>query len=126
MNLEDLVRAAVRMRPDRIVLGECRGPEVREVLTAMNTGHSGSFATIHANAARDVPARLTALGMLGGMSQEAVAALAERAFDAVIHMRRSGNGQRYVAETGRLETKDGVLQGVTDAQYFLPAASVGR
>ena len=56
------------MRPDRIVLGECRGAEVREVLTALNTGHDGGCATVHANAAADVPARLEALAALAGMS----------------------------------------------------------
>lgn len=69
LGLEELVRAAVRMRPDRLVLGECRGAEVREVLTALNTGHRGGFATLHANSVEDVPARLFALGMLGGLDQ---------------------------------------------------------
>lgn len=114
MGLEELVRAAVRMRPDRIVLGECRGPEVREVLTAMNTGHRGSFATIHANSIRDIPARLTALGMLGGMSQESVASLAQHAFDAVIHMRRADDGTRYIAEFGHLTAGNHQLCGVVE------------
>ena len=69
-----LVRTALRMRPDRIVLGECRGPEVRDVLTALNTGHEGGWATLHANSPADVPARLTALGALAGLDETAVAA----------------------------------------------------
>ncbi|HZL02498.1 MAG TPA: TadA family conjugal transfer-associated ATPase [Cellulomonas sp.] len=95
--LAELVRQALRMRPDRIVLGECRGAEVRDVLTALNTGHEGGCATMHANAAADVPARLEALASLAGMSREAVAAQAASAFDAVLHLRRDGP-RRYLAE----------------------------
>jgi pilus assembly protein CpaF len=102
VDLADLVRHALRMRPDRIVLGECRGAEVRDVLTALNTGHDGGCATVHANAAADVPARLEALAALAGMSRDAVAAQASSAFDAVLHLRRDGadRGRRYVAEVG--------------------------
>ncbi|WP_456826326.1 TadA family conjugal transfer-associated ATPase [Cellulomonas sp. P5_E12] len=102
VDLADLVRHALRMRPDRIVLGECRGAEVREVLAAMNTGHDGGCATVHANAAADVPARLEALAALAGMSRDAVAAQASSAFDAVLHLRRAAadRGRRYVAEVG--------------------------
>ena len=117
MGLEGLVRAAVRMRPDRLVLGECRGAEVREVLTALNTGHQGSFATIHANSIEDVPARLVALGMLGGLSQGSVAVMAQSAFDRVIHMGRSPSGHRYVSEIGRLVRDADGLRGVTDMRF---------
>ena len=117
LGLEDLVRAAVRMRPDRLVLGECRGAEVREVLTALNTGHQGSFATIHANSIEDVPARLLALGMLGGMSESGVGVMAESAFDRVIHMRRSPCGRRYVSELGRLVRGIDGLHGLVDVQF---------
>ncbi|WP_421743410.1 TadA family conjugal transfer-associated ATPase [Cellulomonas sp.] len=98
VDLAALVRHALRMRPDRIVLGECRGAEVREVLAALNTGHDGGCATVHANAAADVPARLEALAALAGMSREAVVAQAASAFDAVLHLRRAD--RRYVAEVG--------------------------
>jgi len=98
VDLAALVRHALRMRPDRIVLGECRGAEVREVLAALNTGHDGGCATVHANAAADVPARLEALAALAGMSRDAVAAQAASAFDAVLHLRRAE--RRYVAEVG--------------------------
>ena len=98
VDLTDLVRHALRMRPDRIVLGECRGAEVREVLAALNTGHDGGCATVHANTAADVPARLEALAALAGMSREAVAAQAASAFDAVLHLRRAD--RRYVSEVG--------------------------
>ncbi|WP_029663129.1 TadA family conjugal transfer-associated ATPase [Cellulomonas sp. KRMCY2] len=99
VDLADLVRHALRMRPDRIVLGECRGAEVREVLTALNTGHEGGCATVHANTVEDVPARLEALAALAGMSRDAVAAQASSALHAVIHLRRDA-GLRYVAQVG--------------------------
>lgn len=99
VDLATLVRHALRMRPDRIVLGECRGAEVREVLTALNTGHDGGCATVHANTVSDVPARLTALGALADMSPQTVAAQALSALDAVVHLRRAGE-RRYVAEVG--------------------------
>ncbi|AZR07214.1 TadA family conjugal transfer-associated ATPase [Trueperella pyogenes] len=74
VTMSDLVRAAMRMRPDRIVLGECRGAEVRDVLGALNTGHEGGWATIHANSTADIPARLVALGALAGMNEATVTA----------------------------------------------------
>ncbi|USR79315.1 TadA family conjugal transfer-associated ATPase [Arcanobacterium pinnipediorum] len=90
VTMSDLVRAAMRMRPDRIILGECRGPEVRDVLGALNTGHEGGWATIHANSAQDVPARLVALGALANMSETTVGAQVASALDAVIHLERVG------------------------------------
>lgn len=98
ITMVDLLRAAMRMRPDRIVLGECRGPEVREVLAALNTGHEGGWATIHANSAADVPARLVALGALANMSEATVHAQAHAALDAVIHLARGRDGKRRVAQ----------------------------
>ncbi len=103
VDLTDLVRAALRMRPDRIVLGECRGGEVREVLMALNTGHEGGLATIHANAVSVLPARLEALAALAGLDRDAVAAQAGSALDVVLHLRRQRFGQagrRYLAEIG--------------------------
>lgn len=96
--MAELVRAAMRMRPDRLVLGECRGPEVREVLSALNTGHEGGWATIHANASADVPARLVALGALAGLGEAVVAAQAAAALDVVLHLRRAP--KRFLAEIG--------------------------
>ena len=122
VTLADLVRAAMRMRPDRLVLGECRGPEVRDVLTALNTGHDGGWATLHANSAADVPARLAALGALAGMSEAALAAQACAALDSVLHMRRSPSGQRWVCEVGVL-TKD---RGPLECAPALRVTSDGR
>ena len=96
ITLEDLVRQSLRMRPDRIVVGECRGPEVRELLAALNTGHAGGCGTVHANAAGELPARLEALGSLAGLPVQAVHSQAAAAFDAVLHLRRDGPGRRLV------------------------------
>ncbi|MHB1063679.1 MAG: TadA family conjugal transfer-associated ATPase [Georgenia sp.] len=108
--LRTLVRAAMRMRPDRLVLGECRGAEVRDVLGALNTGHDGGWATLHANAAADVPARLVALGSLAGMVESTVAAQAASALDAVLHLRRTA-GRRRLVEIGVLRRAGGALSG---------------
>lgn len=99
VNLGELVRQALRMRPDRLVVGECRGAEVRDLLTAMNTGHTGGGGTIHANTATAVPARLTALGALAGLGQDAVRLQASSALDVVIHVERTVQG-RHVACVG--------------------------
>ncbi|MGO1584276.1 MAG: TadA family conjugal transfer-associated ATPase [Actinomycetaceae bacterium] len=101
ITLADLVRAAMRMRPDRIVLGECRGAEIRDVLGALNTGHEGGWATVHANTAADVPARLVALAALAGMGEGTLAAQAASGIDAVVHLRRTA-GRRHLAEIGVL------------------------
>ncbi|MGN8244845.1 TadA family conjugal transfer-associated ATPase [Cellulomonas soli] len=111
VELADLVRQALRMRPDRLVLGECRGAEVREVMAALNTGHEGGCATVHANAAADVPARLEALAALAGLGRDAVAAQAASAFDAVLHMRRERDGMRRLAEIAMVDrAPDGALR----------------
>ncbi|MCM3662544.1 TadA family conjugal transfer-associated ATPase [Georgenia satyanarayanai] len=101
VEMAELVRAAMRMRPDRLVLGECRGAEVREVLGALNTGHDGGWATVHANAPADVPARLIALGSLAGLGEHAVAVQAVSALDAVLHVSRTEDGRR-LTEVGVL------------------------
>ncbi|WZJ62859.1 TadA family conjugal transfer-associated ATPase [Trueperella pyogenes] len=108
VTMSDLVRAAMRMRPDRIVLGECRGAEVRDVLGALNTGHEGGWATIHANSTADIPARLVALGALADMNEATVAAQAAAGLDAAIHVRRAG-GQRFVSEIAVFALRGGEL-----------------
>lgn len=101
IGLARLVREALRMRPDRLVVGECRGAEIRELLSALNTGHDGGAGTLHANSLEDVPARLEALGALAALSAEATARQAVSAIGTVLHLERSGGGRR-VAEIGRL------------------------
>lgn len=109
IELTTLVRNALRMRPDRLVLGECRGPEVRDVLAALNTGHEGGCVTVHANTAADVPARFEALGALAGMSRDVVAAQVASGIDVVLHLRRTG-ALRYLAELALVRrAADGTL-----------------
>ena len=97
-----LVRQALRMRPDRLVVGEVRGDEVTDLLAAMNTGHEGGCGTLHANSAEDVPARVEALAMAAGMSQDAAHSQLASAVDAVVHLARSPDGRRRVAEVAAL------------------------
>lgn len=97
VELSRLVREALRMRPDRIVVGECRGAEVRELLTALNTGHDGGGGTLHASSLDDVPARLEALGALAGMSSGALARQSVSAFDVVLHVTRQSDARRLTA-----------------------------
>lgn len=92
-----LVRETLRMRPDRLIVGECRGAELRDFLTAMNTGHAGAGGTVHANSPAAVPARLVAMGALAGLAPETVAVQAAAALDAVIHVERRGGRRMPVA-----------------------------
>lgn len=103
IGLRELVRQALRMRPDRLVVGEFRGAEMVELLAGLNTGHEGGAATLHANTAADVPARLYALGALGGLSRSAVVSQVVSALDVVVHLRRARSGSRGVAEIGLIE-----------------------
>ncbi len=103
VTLRDLVRQALRMRPDRLVVGEVRGAEVVDLLAALNTGHEGGCGTVHANAAAEVPARFEALGVAGGLAREAVHSQLAAGVDAVVHLRRDRGGVRVVEEVGVLE-----------------------
>ncbi|MFN2560735.1 MAG: TadA family conjugal transfer-associated ATPase [Jatrophihabitans sp.] len=102
VGLRELVRQALRMRPDRLVVGEFRGAEMVELLVALNTGHEGSAATLHANSAADVPARFAALGALAGLPGPAMTSLVASAVDVVVHLRRGRDARRTVAEIGLL------------------------
>ncbi|NMO57188.1 TadA family conjugal transfer-associated ATPase [Actinoplanes sp. TBRC 11911] len=93
IGLTDLVRQALRMRPDRLVVGECRGAEIVDLLAALNTGHDGGAGTLHANAPSDVPARLEALGLLGGLPRAALHAQVVAALQVVLHLRRTDRGR---------------------------------
>ena len=107
LDLGELVRQALRMRPDRLIVGECRGAEVRELLTALNTGHTGGGGTIHANTASAVPARIVALGALAGLSQEAVRLQVASALDVVVHVERTPAGRSVGCIGVLLETPAG-------------------
>ena len=99
VTLVDLVRQALRMRPDRLVVGEVRGAEVRELLAALNTGHEGGMSTLHANGPEEVPARFEALGALAGMPRQAVHAQLREALRVVVHVVRR-DGRRRVDRVG--------------------------
>lgn len=99
IRLTDLVRQALRMRPDRLIVGEVRGAELCDLLSALNTGHEGGCGTVHANSVVDVPARLEALAALGGLDRGATHAQVAAAVDIVIHVARE-SGARRVAEVG--------------------------
>lgn len=103
VGLRDLVRQALRMRPDRLVVGEVRGPEVSELLSALNTGHEGGCGTLHANAAADVPARLEALGSMAGLDRAALHSQLAAAVSVLLHLVRDRSGQRRIAEIHVLE-----------------------
>ncbi len=109
VSLARLVREALRMRPDRLVVGECRGEEVRELLTALNTGHAGGAGTVHAGSLRDLPARLEALGALAGLDDHATARQVVSAIGAVIHVERGPDGIRRIAGFARPVLEEGRL-----------------
>jgi pilus assembly protein CpaF len=110
--LRDLVRQALRMRPDRLVVGEVRGAEVCDLLTALNTGHDGGAGTVHANSAREVPARMEALAAVGGLERAALHSQLAAAVQVVLHMRRLRTGERVLDVVGVLgRAEDGRASG---------------
>jgi pilus assembly protein CpaF len=116
-----LVRQALRMRPDRLVVGEVRGDEVTDLLAAMNTGHEGGCGTLHANSAADVPARVEALAMAAGMPQAAAHSQLASALDAVVHLGRDHDGRRRLHEVAVLDRRAGGLVEAVPAVSFDPA-----
>ncbi len=106
VTLRDLVRQALRMRPDRLVVGEVRGAEVVDLLAALNTGHEGGCGTIHANSPADVPARFEALGVAAGMPREAVHSQLRACLDLVVHLARGHDGVRQVEQIAVLGEDD--------------------
>ena len=98
VTLRDLVRLSLRMRPDRVVVGEVRGAEVVDLLAALNTGHEGGCGTLHANSAEDVPARLEALALAAGLGREALHSQVASGLRVVVHLRRTSHGVRQVAQ----------------------------
>lgn len=108
VGLADLVRASLRMRPDRIVVGECRGAELGELIRALNSGHRGGMTTMHANGIDAVGSRIVSLGLLAGMSPRTTAMMAREAFDVVLHIDRV-EGRRWLAGVGILVEDAGDL-----------------
>ncbi|MBB4687740.1 TadA family conjugal transfer-associated ATPase [Amycolatopsis jiangsuensis] len=111
IELPELVRQALRMRPDRLVVGEVRGAEVCSLLNALNTGHEGGACTLHANSPAEVPARLEALAALGGLGREALHSQLAAAVRVVLHMHRTPAGRR-LAEVAVLQRYHGEVRAV--------------
>ncbi|UIZ92323.1 TadA family conjugal transfer-associated ATPase [Corynebacterium sp. CNCTC7651] len=115
ITVADLVRQALRMRPDRIVVGEIRGAEVIDLLAALNTGHEGGAGTLHANSIHEVPARLEALAALGGLDRVGLHAQLAAAVDMVVVVKRQADGTRRVQQIGVLEGQPVQARVVWDA-----------
>jgi pilus assembly protein CpaF len=121
ITMTDLVRQSLRMRPNRIVVGEVRGKEISDLLLALNTGHKGSATTVHADDAESVPTRIEALGLLAGLPREAIHAQMYSAFDVVIQMKNSRDGKRGVAALAKfIKSIDGT---VTTQPLFVDGAT---
>ncbi len=109
VTLDRLVRESLRMRPDRLVVGECRGAELRDLLAAFTSGHRGGATTIHAPSLKELPSRLETLGVLARLTPDQVARYVVSAVDLVIHLERGGGKERSV-DLGTCElTKEGHL-----------------
>ena len=106
VTLRDLVRQALRMRPDRLVVGEVRGAEVVDLLAALNTGHEGGTGTLHANSPADVPARLEALAAVAGLARDALHSQLAAGLRVVVHLARVAGGGRRVTEVCVLRRGD--------------------
>lgn len=109
VTMRDLVRQSLRMRPDRLVVGEVRGPEVVDLLMALNTGHEGGCGTVHANSPADVPSRIEALGLTAGVDRGAIHALLASAVDAVVHIHRRRDGTRVIEGIHGLREQGGIV-----------------
>ena len=124
VELRALVRQALRMRPDRLVVGEVRGPEVVDLFAAMNTGHEGGCGTVHANSAADVPARLEGLALAAGMPLAAVHVQMAAAVSVVVHCVRDRDGRRRVGEIAVLGTDEDRRAAVVPAVAFTSGGGV--
>jgi pilus assembly protein CpaF len=100
VTIRDLLRNALRMRPDRIVIGEVRGAEALDLLTALNTGHDGALSTVHANSPADALSRLETLALMAGVGlpHAAVAEQVQRGIDLIVHLQRRSDGARLVTD----------------------------
>jgi pilus assembly protein CpaF len=109
VTIRDLLRNALRMRPDRIVIGEVRGPEALDLLTALNTGHDGALSTVHANSPEDALRRMETLALMAGIGlpHAAIRDQVRRGIELVVHLVRDGDGARRVVALGEVTTVDG-------------------
>ncbi|MCW2633877.1 MAG: type secretion system protein [Blastococcus sp.] len=126
ISIRDLVRNSLRMRPDRIVVGECRGGESLDMLQAMNTGHDGSLSTVHANTPRDAIARLETLVLMAGMDLplRAIREQIASAVDVVVQITRLRDGTRRVTHVTEVQGMEGETVTLQDAFLFDYSAGV--
>jgi pilus assembly protein CpaF len=117
VSIRDLLRNALRMRPDRIVIGEVRGPEALDLLNALNTGHEGALSTVHANSPADALRRLETLALMAGVGlpHDAVREQLQRGIDLIVHMERRIDGSRRVAEIAEVVRAAGAMAARTIA-----------
>ena len=104
ITMKDLIKQSLRMRADRLIIGEVRGAEVIDWLSALNTGHTGSAGTIHANSIHEVIIRFESLGLMAGLSKEAIHSQLRTSLDYVIHIERESDGKRQVKAIGEFQT----------------------
>jgi pilus assembly protein CpaF len=122
VTIRDLLRNALRMRPDRIVIGEVRGPEALDLLTALNTGHDGALSTVHANSPADALSRLETLALMAGVGlpHAAVAEQVQRGIDLVVHLERRAGGARVVTEIAEVVRAAGTTAVRTTGSAGVP------
>ncbi len=120
ITIRDLVRNSLRMRPDRIIIGECRGSEALDMLQAMNTGHDGSLSTLHANGPRDAMSRLETLCLMAGMDLpiKAIREQIASAVDVIVHIARLRDGTRRVTHVSEVAGIDGEAIAIADLFVF--------
>jgi pilus assembly protein CpaF len=120
VTIQDLVINSLRMRPDRIIVGECRGPEAFDMLQAMNTGHEGSMTTIHANSARDALGRLENMILMAGMElpHRAIREQIAAALDMIIQLDRMRDGSRKVVTMAEIQGMEGDVITMSDIFKF--------
>ena len=129
--IRDLVRNSLRMRPDRIIVGECRGPEALDMLQAMNTGHDGSLSTVHANAPRDALARIETMVLMAGydLPVRAIRQQVSSALDMIVHIERMEDGSRRctaITEVQRMESDVITMQDIFEFKIdsFAPDGTI--
>ncbi len=126
VTIRDLVRNSLRMRPDRIIVGEVRGAEALDMLQAMNTGHDGSLSTVHANSPRDALSRLETMVLMAGfdLPVRAIRQQASAALDLIVHLTRLRDGTRRITHLSEVEGMEGDAVVMQDIAYFDYSAGI--
>ena len=128
VTIRDLVRNSLRMRPDRIIVGEVRGSEALDMLQAMNTGHDGSLSTVHANSPRDAMARLETMVLMAGydLPIRAIRQQASSALDLIVHLGRLRDGTRRITSISEVEGMEGDTVVMQEIAYFDYSPGIGE